>query len=177
MLLFKKYIYFVCAHAGACVRALMCKFMCYRVSICVCGICRAERTIWESWFSPSTAWVSVSDRLSAWQPLPAEPSWQSKCFCFKIYTLLGMVVHTFNPSTQEAEAGRFLSSWPAWSTEWVPRQPGLYRETLLEKPIIIINNINNNRKERQHLKYNNKVLPLITYYTHTEIQLFNLLVS
>ena len=27
-----------------------------------------------------------------------------------------MVVHTFNPSTQEAEAGEFLSSRPAWST-------------------------------------------------------------
>ena len=46
---------------------------------------------------------------------------------------LGMVVHTFNPSTWEAEAGWFLSSRPAWSTEWVPGQPGLYRETLSQK--------------------------------------------
>jgi hypothetical protein len=45
----------------------------------------------------------------------------------------GMVVHGFNPSTQEAEAGRFLSSRPAWSTKWVPGQPGLYRETLSRK--------------------------------------------
>jgi hypothetical protein len=36
----------------------------------------------------------------------------------------------FNPSTWEAEAGEFLSLRPAWSTEWVPGQPGLYRETL-----------------------------------------------
>jgi hypothetical protein len=43
---------------------------------------------------------------------------------------LGVVAHAFNPSTGEAEAGRFLSSRPAWSTEWVPGQPGLYRETL-----------------------------------------------
>jgi hypothetical protein len=38
-----------------------------------------------------------------------------------------MVAHAFNPSTREAEAGRFLSSRPAWSTKW---KPGLYRETL-----------------------------------------------
>jgi hypothetical protein len=28
-----------------------------------------------------------------------------------------VVAHDFNPSTQEAEAGGFLSSRPAWSTE------------------------------------------------------------
>jgi hypothetical protein len=31
--------------------------------------------------------------------------------------MLGVVVHAFNPSTWEAEAGRFLSSRPAWSTK------------------------------------------------------------
>jgi hypothetical protein len=41
-----------------------------------------------------------------------------------------MVAHIFNPSTREAEAGRFLSSRPAWSTKWVPGQPGLHREIL-----------------------------------------------
>jgi hypothetical protein len=41
-----------------------------------------------------------------------------------------VVAHVFNPSTQETEAGRFLSLRPAWSTEWVPGQPGLYRKTL-----------------------------------------------
>jgi hypothetical protein len=46
---------------------------------------------------------------------------------------LGVVVHAFNPSTWEAEADRFLSSRPAWSTKWVPGQPGLYRETLSRK--------------------------------------------
>ena len=44
-----------------------------------------------------------------------------------------VVAHTFNPSTWEAEAGEFLSSRPAWSTKWVPGQPGLYRETLSPK--------------------------------------------
>jgi hypothetical protein len=29
----------------------------------------------------------------------------------------GVVVHAFNPSTWEAEAGEFLSSRPAWFTE------------------------------------------------------------
>jgi hypothetical protein len=45
----------------------------------------------------------------------------------------GVVAHAFNPSIWEAEAGGFLSSRPAWSTEWVPGQPGLYRETLSRK--------------------------------------------
>jgi hypothetical protein len=30
---------------------------------------------------------------------------------------LGMVAHAFRPSTRETEAGRFLSSRPAWSTK------------------------------------------------------------
>jgi hypothetical protein len=45
----------------------------------------------------------------------------------------GVVAHAFNPSTWEAEAGGFLSSRPAWSTEQVPGQPGLHRETLSRK--------------------------------------------
>jgi hypothetical protein len=49
-----------------------------------------------------------------------------------------LVAHAFNPSTWEAEAGGFLSSRPAWSTKWVPGQPGLHRETLSRKTIIII---------------------------------------
>ena len=30
---------------------------------------------------------------------------------------LGVVAHTFDPSTRETEAGGFLSSRPAWSTK------------------------------------------------------------
>jgi hypothetical protein len=40
------------------------------------------------------------------------------------------VAHAFNPSSWEAEAGGFLNLRPAWSTERVPGQPGLHRETL-----------------------------------------------
>jgi hypothetical protein len=46
-----------------------------------------------------------------------------------------LVAHAFNPSTWEAEAGGFLSLRPAWSTELVPGQPGLHRETLSRKTI------------------------------------------
>jgi hypothetical protein len=53
--------------------------------------------------------------------------------CAKISSKPGVVAHAFNPSTWEAEAGRFLSSRPAWSTKWVPGQPRLHRETLSQK--------------------------------------------
>jgi hypothetical protein len=43
------------------------------------------------------------------------------------------VANTFNPSTWEAEAGRFLSSRPASSTECVQGQPGLHSETVSQK--------------------------------------------
>jgi hypothetical protein len=46
---------------------------------------------------------------------------------------LSVVAHAFNPSTWEAEAGEFLNLRPAWSTERVPGQPGLHRETLSRK--------------------------------------------
>jgi hypothetical protein len=47
------------------------------------------------------------------------------CVCVCMYTfvfkdlvsLWAVVAHTFNPSPWEAEAGGFLSSIPAWSTE------------------------------------------------------------
>jgi hypothetical protein len=45
----------------------------------------------------------------------------------------GVVEHTFNPSTWEAEAGRSLNLRPAWSTERIPGHPELHRETLSQK--------------------------------------------
>ena len=48
--------------------------------------------------------------------------WES-CFGWVV------VAHAFNPSTREVEAGGFLSSRPAWSTEFQDSQ-GYNRETL-----------------------------------------------
>jgi hypothetical protein len=59
-----------------------------------------------------------------------------------------MVAHAFDPSTREAEADRFLSLRPAWSTKWVPGQPGLYRETLSQK--------NKKQKTKQKTNKNKK---------------------
>lgn len=41
-----------------------------------------------------------------------------------------VVVHTFNPGTQEEEAGRSLSLKPTGSTEGIPGQPGIETKTL-----------------------------------------------
>jgi hypothetical protein len=46
-----------------------------------------------------------------------------------------VVEHAFNPSTWEAEAGRFLSSRPAWSTQNEFQDSQSYTEKpCLEKP-------------------------------------------
>ena len=47
-----------------------------------------------------------------------------KKFCWVV------MVHPFNPSTREAEAGWSLSSRTSWSTEQFPGQAGLHRTTL-----------------------------------------------
>jgi hypothetical protein len=62
------------------------------------------------------------------------------------------VAHTFNPSTQEAEAGGFLSSRPAWSTKLVPGQLGLHRE----KPCL--KNKTKQNKTKQNKKPKNQKL-------------------
>jgi hypothetical protein len=62
-----------------------------------------------------------------------------------------VVVHAFNPSTWETEAGGFLNSRPARSTKWVPGQPGLYRETLSRKT--------KTKKQKTKNKQTNKKLP------------------
>jgi hypothetical protein len=59
-----------------------------------------------------------------------------------------VVAHAFNPGTWEAEKGGFLSSRPAWSTEWVPGQPGLHRKTLSQKQKT---KQNKTKKKQKHL--------------------------
>ena len=44
-----------------------------------------------------------------------------------------LVAHAFNNSTWEAKAARFVSSKPAWTSQWAPGQPGLHREACLGK--------------------------------------------
>lgn len=44
------------------------------------------------------------------------------------------MVHASNPSTQEAEAGRSVSSRPVWPTELAPGQPDLHREKTTPNP-------------------------------------------
>ena len=81
---------------------------------------------WPNWFMLANSVHLPSFELQTHTTTP--------CPVFKINSEeMGVVEHAFNPSTWEAEAGGFLSSKPAWSTEWVPGQPGLYRETLSQK--------------------------------------------
>ena len=73
-----------------------------------------------------------------------------------------VVAHAFNPSTWEAEAVGFLCSRPAWSTEWVPGQPGLHRETLSQKT-----NKQTNKQQQQQQK---SVLGFCVHYlSHVSI--------
>jgi hypothetical protein len=60
--------------------------------------------------------------------------WSQSSLSLRVYRCRAVLAHAFNLSTWEALASRFLSSRPAWATEWVPGQPGLYRETLSQHP-------------------------------------------
>jgi hypothetical protein len=69
-------------------------------------------------------------------------------FSEQSFNELKPLAHAFNPSTQEAEAGGFLSSRSAWSTKRVPGQPGLYRETLSRKTKTKTKNQNTKPKQK-----------------------------
>jgi hypothetical protein len=71
---------------------------------------------------------------------------------YKAKLSLAVVVHAFNPNIWEAEAGRFLSLRPAWSTEWVLGQPGLQRN-----PVSKTNKqTNKNKKQKTKTKERKK---------------------
>jgi hypothetical protein len=62
--------------------------------------------------------IRVSDVLvyASGQLTPSNLKEDCAFYCMKSYNQV-VITHAFNPSTQEAEAGGFLSSRPAWSTE------------------------------------------------------------
>jgi hypothetical protein len=69
-----------------------------------------------------------------------------------------VVAHAFNPSTWEAEAGRFLVLRPAWSTKWVPGQLGLYRETLSRQ--------NQKKKKKRKKERKKEYMGISAYQNH-----------
>jgi hypothetical protein len=76
-------------------------------------------------FDKVTAIFSFANKTSSFEYLC---NYRVALFSMNLHWVV--VVHTFDLSSQEVEAGRYLSSRPAWSTERVPGQPGLHRETL-----------------------------------------------
>jgi hypothetical protein len=77
-------------------------------------------SIQHCWWEGKASWEDICHLLAK-----TKHKCQRLLSDFIPQTPLHKVVHAFNPSTWEAEAGEFLSSRPAWSTERVPRQPGL----------------------------------------------------
>jgi hypothetical protein len=81
--------------------------------------------------------------------LKGKKTWDvTTCVCVKNpWVSWGVVSLVFNLSTWEAEADRFLSLRPAWSTDWVPGQLALHWETLFQNNNSSNNNNNNNIKK------------------------------
>jgi hypothetical protein len=102
---------------------------------------------WGSWVHrhiPLIPAPGKSRQVGLWGFLASKASWalnKMRDGVSKSKVSRAVVVHAFNPSTWKAETGVFLSSKPAWSTEWVPGQPGLHRETLSRK----------NKPKKRHL--------------------------
>jgi hypothetical protein len=80
-----------------------------------------------------TFWVKGTCNQARWPEFELPQIVSSDLYRWAWHTLTHSKAHAFNPSTWEAELSRFLSSRPACSTEWVPGQPGLHRETLSRK--------------------------------------------
>lgn len=67
-------------------------------------------------------------------PLPENGKIEIGVTVYRISQVL-VLAYTFNSSSWEIEAGRPLSTSPAWSTEWAPVKPGLHRESLRKKKL------------------------------------------
>jgi hypothetical protein len=114
--------------------------------------CYVTNYPWKKWLKTIIHWEWYhTDNFSTWEvdivelgvvlniPESSKPASSTQNLSWAV------VAHTFNSSTWEVEAGRFLSLRPAWSTEWVPRQLGLHRETLSWKT----------KKKQKKKKYTN----------------------
>jgi hypothetical protein len=75
----------------------------------------------------------------------------------------GVVVHTFNPSTQEAEAGGFLSLRPAWSTKVSSRTARATQRNPVSK------NQKKKKKRKRNGAWGRKITH--TFYTYLDFKL------
>jgi hypothetical protein len=75
-----------------------------------------------------------------------------------------VVVHTFNPSTWEAETGGFVSSRPAWSTEWVQSETKAIQRNPVSKKTTKTKT--KTKKQEVYLLWKEKVLPYYLIITN-----------
>jgi hypothetical protein len=68
---------------------------------------------------------------------------------------MGVVAHAFNPSTREAEAGRFLSLRPAWSTECSRTARATQRNPVSQKKTKKTNKQTNKKNPRGKVSFYN----------------------
>ena len=76
-----------------------------------------------------------------------------------------MVAYTFSPSTWEAGAGGSLGLRPAWSTDWVPGQPELHRDSLSQSPPVP-------QKERKIKEKYSPMKQFLKYHTFQHVLFF-----
>jgi hypothetical protein len=88
------------------------------------GYDHAQRHMNLCEFKPSLIYIASSGRVRALQWDPASRSW-GHCWV--------VAAQAFNPTSLGSDTGRSLSLKPAWSTESVPGQPELHRETVWKK--------------------------------------------
>ena len=94
----------------------------------VCAVLSGHQVLW---WNPGVTGLDVTRNRTG----PNSSLWMMDFFfVFKTPLCLAVVAHAFSPSTWEAEAGGFLSSRPAWSTEFQDSH-GYTEKPCLEKKI------------------------------------------